>query len=502
MSVLHSLSPDQWEPMAADQLSALNPAEQAMAMAFVQSCHSSGRAVPFAVCKDLAQYLSSGAQASAGVWPGFAKLMARDLAQNHAVGTDRAEAEDKVRALFVLWQREPWFAARAVLHPVADQVLPDIGDIWFFAGEGFAKTGKLEQRYREFEDRFVQRFNALLLNRGPAAKLWRLSTYYASLRLNEGGLSQAGYPLNDLALRLYLDTEHADQASGQTLAEAKQLTLDSRAREGHKPQQDGVTGVRQIRSFDDLGAVMQTELKLPPKHFMYKFLNDGVLGHDRPPPVTQTRRAVLGYANLAGTNDARASVAEAAWWRASIPALKHIFELGYDEVTTLGLTLGPKGVSARALANFNRADHAGGHGHNSLQARMAFLQEFAAHEAPFYMPAPVVLPGQETANALRLALSELETDCGVDGGLAGVEFAHLSILVSGPSTAVTSHLPRYLHSFVATIDAGAQQADDLPDGLLDLALPPNAQWPSLAHLTSQFETAQLSCILQGAADAI
>lgn len=205
---------------------------------------------------------------------------------------------------------------------------------------------------------------------------------------------EPGLPLIRLDVpvaRLLFEVEPAIGESATRRALPKrELHPSARRRQGIRPKEGGVTGIRPSRMLEDLPDVLISELMLPARLVANKFLNEGMLVRHRP-PSRQPRRdfLMLTLSDRRNRSDGGA-LAMAAWADAAIRLQILLAQAGRPDSDLLHLDIGATGLRTAALS----ADDPGKLQHLDPMMLDGIARTSRLHDTGL-LPGFVVLPAPE-----------------------------------------------------------------------------------------------------------
>jgi len=375
------VGPKSWTPLVVSQAKNVSTEAACLGWALLRAAHSSGRAAGLTLTYALATSLTKREPQGSPPWDAFWKLVVDDVNGPPTGLRAREEAEARLLRLWRLCVQKPWLASQALLEPISDTIQQELGEAYFFGGNGFEEPDGFKRAYQDYDLRFAAKASELMSNVTAHARHWRQLFGFAAE--HSAATTALELPqIDGISGRLYLDAGAIDLADALAGARSQQPTPISVQRGGLRPQQDGVVGLRKTRSIDEIGSVLPSEFAQPEILFLDRLLHEGLNIVDRPPHTRRQRKIMFAAVAFEAVDDAALSAIQASWWVAFDAAACALFRAHFVEIGGAWVATSDAQISYSAAVVLHRDEEEDFSTLPAPQRRLRLLEAFAHPSQP------------------------------------------------------------------------------------------------------------------------
>jgi hypothetical protein len=347
------VGPPAWQPALEAALAEVPAAPPGLVRAIVEDLHGRHVGIAALPAARLAAVLArrhrpvaSGADSDGGAdapWGAVLDRLEAVLAPAPADGGPAGAANGSRPRARVRLAGVPFFTVARLVAPLVAEACARERRCYLFGGRGHPVPGGFAAAYAAYQARQIEAVARLAAEQQPAPLFWSAQALAAA------GLSRPGagpgLPWLDaatLALMLRLEPDFGD-GGDRRASRMPRLARPSLRRQGTRPKEGGVTGIRVTWRPDDVADMIQTEHLNPSLLLLDRLVNTGFLARHRPPPRQRRRDVlVLGLSPAPGPGEALA-VAKACWFDLLVRLAAILQSAGLDRSDFLWLEADPVG---------------------------------------------------------------------------------------------------------------------------------------------------------------
>ena len=236
------------------------------------------------------------------------------------------------------WQQiAPVIVFRDIVLPALVQAIDAVGENILFADRGSGDLACTRTKVREWAEQVDARFELVLSHwmgpKGFAARLFHsmllrglvsqgrgLCVIPAATPMTRAQTEQPALPQFDTRLIELLATLEPDVPATRPdrIRRIRTHRRVFRDRQGLRPREDGITGIRHSRSLDEIDGMLLGEYVSPPILRLDRMLNTGFMILDRPPRRTPRRQLLLMALAPDGSDSEVPRLTKATWIEAML----------------------------------------------------------------------------------------------------------------------------------------------------------------------------------------
>ncbi|WP_448207782.1 hypothetical protein [Azospirillum sp. sgz302134] len=341
-------SPQSWRPLFDAAAASLGCEERRLFLAIVQRLHGDHVGIGMQAAAGLARLLGPAPPLDRLFRCHPWSLLPERLARTGVWRPDPAVLSGEDFLVHKLRRQAHALVAR-LIGPLVQRACDEHGLCILFGGNGHADPVDFPSRYAAYEAETARILERLIEGEECALSMtgWSLSAAGFDRTLPDGAPA-ARLPQGDsvtTALALTLQPE-LPPLRPLRRSVVNRTNRTGSIRQGVRPQQGGISGIRHSRRHEDLNQILDSEFLLPRVLRMERMANAGFLMRDRPPYRLPRRDLlILFLVDASGAGDA-VRLAQASWLLFLMGALSRLRDVSPKQVDAFWANSDSQGLTA------------------------------------------------------------------------------------------------------------------------------------------------------------
>jgi hypothetical protein len=278
------VGPEYWRKIRDDILSDVTQEEvSSFAASIIQRFHGRHIGIPLKSSVSLADFLINKKLYNKSIWQEVSIKLAKESGRH-----------DHSRGFNI--ERLPYYYISQIVEIIAQKTLEKISINIVFCEFSQDTIDKFEIFYKKYSAKFEETLLDICSNDSSIKPyLWSVWGSVSLALAHKHQTSTSTLPNIDIPLVLMMENKLEPVLSKNPLDRKSYIPKPifvKEDRQGYRPKEDGIKGIRVSQRIEDIEDILQSELLVPPPLLLDKLINNGFLVRHRP-PKSQKRKDVL-----------------------------------------------------------------------------------------------------------------------------------------------------------------------------------------------------------------